>query len=226
MILGPSAAAVFPVCCTMLTGCVATNTCLPLVMLLFLSVSTADVAVRLQVLSKIRGTNDVDEEFADITEAARISNLAPHPMRNLFKPQYRPQLTISLLFMMFQQFTGINAIIFYAPVLFNSIGSGHTASLLNTVIIGAGMLSWLVHCACIPGTYCASHRSCCCASHRSCCLQIGGHLCGAFYVACGLTSCHLSRSCCMWHSWLDWFNAEDSPTVIVTVSDVSGVCLD
>jgi hypothetical protein len=189
MILGPSAAAVSPVCCTMLTECVATNMCLPqLVMLLFLSVSTADVAVRLQVLSKIRGTNDVDEEFADITEAARISNLAPHPMRNLFKPQYRPQLTISLLFMMFQQFTGINAIIFYAPVLFNSIGSGHTASLLNTVIIGAGMLScclcfkcritvlvcyfffrglwncyciWLVHCACIPGTYCASHRSCC-----------------------------------------------------------------
>ncbi len=188
MILGPSAAAVSPVCCTMLTECVATNTCLPqLVMLLFLSVSTADVAVRLQVLSKIRGTNDVDEEFADITEAARISNLAPHPMRNLFKPQYRPQLTISLLFMMFQQFTGINAIIFYAPVLFNSIGSGHTASLLNTVIIGAGVLScclcfkcritilvcyffffrglwncyciWLVHCACIPGTYCASHRS-------------------------------------------------------------------
>ena len=94
--------------------------------------------VLVQVLSKIRGTPDVDEELSDITEAARISNLAPHPMRNLFKPQYRPQLVISLLFMMFQQFTGINAIIFYAPVLFNSIGSGHTAALLNTVIIGAG----------------------------------------------------------------------------------------
>lgn len=88
-------------------------------------------------LARIRGTSDVEEELADITEAARVSNLAPHPMRNLFKAQYRPQLMISLLFMMFQQFTGINAIIFYAPVLFNSIGSGHTASLLNTVIIGA-----------------------------------------------------------------------------------------
>ena len=93
------------------------------------------------MLSKIRGTPDVDEELSDITEAARISNLAPHPMRNLFKPQYRPQLTISLLFMMFQQFTGINAIIFYSPVLFNTIGSGHTAALLNTVIIGAGETS-------------------------------------------------------------------------------------
>ena len=92
----------------------------------------------LQTLARIRGTSDVDEELEDITEAARISNLAPHPMRNLFKSQYRPQLIISLMFMMFQQFTGINAIIFYAPVLFNSLGSGHTAALLNTVIIGAG----------------------------------------------------------------------------------------
>lgn len=92
----------------------------------------------MQVLTRIRGTSDIEEELEDMAEAARVSNLAPHPMRNLFKSQYRPQLVISLMFMMFQQFTGINAIIFYAPVLFNSIGSGHTAALLNTVIIGAG----------------------------------------------------------------------------------------
>ena len=49
----------------------------------------------------------------------------------------RPQLYISLLFMMFQQFTGINAIVFYAPVLFSSLGKGSTGSLENTVIIGA-----------------------------------------------------------------------------------------
>ncbi|KAL3147178.1 species-specific tRNA processing, variant 3 [Trebouxia sp. C0010 RCD-2024] len=90
-----------------------------------------------RVLTRIRGTSDIEEELEDMAEAARVSNLAPHPMRNLFKSQYRPQLVISLMFMMFQQFTGINAIIFYAPVLFNSIGSGHTAALLNTVIIGA-----------------------------------------------------------------------------------------
>ena len=39
---------------------------------------------------------------------------------------------------------GINAIVFYAPVLFSSIGSGHTAALLNTVIIGAGTNSQCV----------------------------------------------------------------------------------
>lgn len=98
-----------------------------------------------QVLERIRGTKEVDEEYADIEEAARLSKLIKHPMMNIFKPQYRPQLVISLLFMLFQQFTGINAIIFYAPALFNSIGSGHTAALLNTVIIGAvNVLSTLI----------------------------------------------------------------------------------
>lgn len=37
----------------------------------------------------------------------------------------------------FQQFTGINAIMFYAPVLFNTVGFGGDASLYSAVIIGA-----------------------------------------------------------------------------------------
>jgi hypothetical protein len=37
----------------------------------------------------------------------------------------------------FQQFTGINAIIFYAPVLFNTLGFGSDASLYSAVITGA-----------------------------------------------------------------------------------------
>ena len=37
----------------------------------------------------------------------------------------------------FQQFTGINAIMFYAPVLFNTLGFKNDASLYSAVIIGA-----------------------------------------------------------------------------------------
>lgn len=37
----------------------------------------------------------------------------------------------------FQQFTGINAIMFYAPVLFNTLGFGANASLYSAVITGA-----------------------------------------------------------------------------------------
>lgn len=90
-----------------------------------------------EVLARFRGTKDVDEEYTDIAdEAAQAKNIR-HPFKSLFSAAYRPQLVISSLFMFFQQFTGINAIVFYAPVLFSSIGSGHTAALLNTVIIGA-----------------------------------------------------------------------------------------
>jgi MFS transporter, SP family, sugar:H+ symporter len=59
-----------------------------------------------KVLERIRGTPAVNEEFDDIAEAARLANLIKHPMANIFKSQYRPQLVISVMFMMFQQFTG------------------------------------------------------------------------------------------------------------------------
>ena len=62
------------------------------------------------VLVRVRGVDNVDEEFQDIIDAARQSNQIKRPWRNLLKSQYRPQLYVSLLFMMFQQFTGINAV--------------------------------------------------------------------------------------------------------------------
>lgn len=89
------------------------------------------------VLKKIRGVDDVEAEFADIVEAARQSNLVKHPYRNLMKRKYRPQLVISCVFMICQQFDGINAIIFYAPVLFETLASGSLGSLLNTVIVNS-----------------------------------------------------------------------------------------
>lgn len=44
---------------------------------------------------------------------------------------------MALLIPFFQQFTGINAIMFYAPVLFSTIGFGKNASLYSAVITGA-----------------------------------------------------------------------------------------
>ena len=42
-----------------------------------------------RVLSRIRGVEDVSEEFGDIVEAARQGNLVRRPWVNLFRPQYR-----------------------------------------------------------------------------------------------------------------------------------------
>jgi hypothetical protein len=41
---------------------------------------------------------------------------------------------------------GINAIIFYAPVLFEGIAGGNEASLLNTVIVNVGEWAGLLQC--------------------------------------------------------------------------------
>ncbi|MBA0662400.1 hypothetical protein Goklo_006530 [Gossypium klotzschianum] len=87
-------------------------------------------------LKKIRGVDDVDEEFRDLVSASDASKLVEHPWRNLLQRKYRPHLTMAILIPFFQQLTGINVIMFYAPVLFNTIGFGDDASLMSAVITG------------------------------------------------------------------------------------------
>ncbi|XP_077252628.1 sugar transport protein MST4-like [Tasmannia lanceolata] len=86
------------------------------------------------VLVKIRGTKTVDPEFNELVEA---SLKVKHPFRNLLKRRNRPQLVITVCLQIFQQFTGINAIMFYVPVLFNTLGFKNDASLYSVVITSA-----------------------------------------------------------------------------------------
>ncbi|XP_027080542.1 sugar carrier protein C-like [Coffea arabica] len=97
------------------------------------------------MLQKIRGIRDVDEEFDDLVIASEESKKVQHPWANIMKEKNRPQLTFAMLIPFFQQFTGINVIMFYAPVLFKTIGFGSTASLMSAVITGlVNCLSTLV----------------------------------------------------------------------------------
>ncbi|WVZ12272.1 hypothetical protein V8G54_016802 [Vigna mungo] len=89
------------------------------------------------VLKKIRGTDNVEPEFLELVEASRVAKEVKHPFRNLLKRRNRPQIVISIALQVFQQFTGINAIMFYAPVLFSTLGFGNDASLYSAVITGA-----------------------------------------------------------------------------------------
>lgn len=98
-----------------------------------------------RTLRKIRGTNNIEPEFEDLVEASRIAKEVKHPFRNLLQPRNRPQLVITTALQIFQQFTGINAIMFYAPVLFQTLGFKNDASLYSAVITGAvNVLSTLV----------------------------------------------------------------------------------
>ncbi|MQL89399.1 hypothetical protein Taro_021973 [Colocasia esculenta] len=71
------------------------------------------------------------------------------PRANIIQRKYHPQLTILIPF--FQQLTGVNVIMLYAPVLFKTIGFGDNASLMSAVIAGlVNVFSTLVS-ACYAG---------------------------------------------------------------------------
>lgn len=89
------------------------------------------------VLKKIRGTDNVEPEFNEIMEASRIAHDIKRPFRSLLQRRNRPLLMITVLLQMFQQLTGINAIMFYAPVLLTTLGFKTEASLYSAVITGA-----------------------------------------------------------------------------------------
>ncbi|KAK2458317.1 Sugar transport protein 13 [Trifolium repens] len=88
------------------------------------------------VLRKIRGVENVEPEFQDILKASKVAVEVKSPFKDLVKPHNRPPLIIALCMQLFQQFTGINAIMFYAPVLFNTLGFKNDASLYSSVITG------------------------------------------------------------------------------------------
>ncbi|WMV26858.1 hypothetical protein MTR67_020246 [Solanum verrucosum] len=91
-----------------------------------------------QLLKKIRGVDNVDAELKDLVEASEASNKVEHPWKVLLRVRkYKPQLILSTLIPTFQQLTGINVIMFYAPVLFQTLGFKANASLMSAVITGA-----------------------------------------------------------------------------------------
>ncbi|CAK9142523.1 unnamed protein product [Ilex paraguariensis] len=89
-----------------------------------------------EALRKIRGVADVEAEYEQIKMACEIAREVKHPFQKLMKSSSMPPLIIAILMQVFQQFTGINAIMFYAPVLFQTVGFKSDASLLSAVITG------------------------------------------------------------------------------------------
>ncbi|ORX79278.1 general substrate transporter [Basidiobolus meristosporus CBS 931.73] len=91
----------------------------------------------LQVLRKVG--NKPDEEMEDINEALRLEKEMGNPTwRELFGPLLRRRVIIGLAIQAFQQLTGINAVMYYAPTIFKSAGlDGTNSALIATAINGA-----------------------------------------------------------------------------------------
>lgn len=88
-----------------------------------------------EILEKVRGTTNIDAEFEDLKDASEAARAIKNPFQNLLKPRNRPQLIIGALGIpAFQQLSGMNSILFYAPVIFQSLGFGSGAALYSSLI--------------------------------------------------------------------------------------------
>ena len=88
----------------------------------------------LQVLDRIH-TDGKGQSILDEIKATLLEEKGS--LRELFTTGLRTPLIIGVVLAVFSQITGINAIIYYAPEIFKSLGFGSESALLQTVLIGS-----------------------------------------------------------------------------------------
>ncbi len=92
------------------------------------------------VLQRIRESSDVSAELAEIKEDL---SLQEGGWRELLNVSLRRPLIIGIGLAIFQQFTGINTVIYYAPTIFQLAGL-HSASAAILATVGVGVVNVLL----------------------------------------------------------------------------------
>ncbi len=86
------------------------------------------------VLSHVLPSQDVEKEILMIRSSLTVK---AGGWKDLLEPWVRPALVVGVLLAFFQQVTGINTIIYYAPTIFEFAGfESHKVSILATVGVG------------------------------------------------------------------------------------------
>jgi sugar porter (SP) family MFS transporter len=95
-----------------------------------------------QVLQRVRTDADVGPEIADIQKS--MDQQGTGGMKGLFQSSMRMPLIVGLGLAVFQQITGINTVIYYAPTIFKFAG---ISAVGPAILAGAGltMVMWLFH---------------------------------------------------------------------------------
>lgn len=89
-----------------------------------------------KILTLINPSEDVEKLSSEINE--EMNNVVPG--ENIFIKKYRFPLLLAFLIAFFNQFSGINALLYYAPRIFEEAGLGESAALLSSIGIGVTMM--------------------------------------------------------------------------------------
>lgn len=89
-----------------------------------------------KALRKLRGKNtNIEEEFHDLVVSQNAADRSGGPIiTQLFASKYTRAVLISLALMLFQQLSGINAVVFYAAKIFEMAGSTIDKNLASIII--------------------------------------------------------------------------------------------
>jgi SP family galactose:H+ symporter-like MFS transporter len=105
-------------------------------------ISKSKVAQARRILQRARTVSDVGPEIADIQKSMKQQGAGG--MKGLLEPSLRMPLIVGLGLAVFQQITGINTVIYYAPTIFKFAGISATGP---AILAGAGltMVMWVFH---------------------------------------------------------------------------------
>ena len=103
-------------------------------------ISKSKVEQAKQILQRTRTVSDVSPEITDIQKS--MEQQGAGGMKGLFQPSVRMPMIVGLGLAVFQQITGINTVIYYAPTIFKFAGISATGP---AILAGAGltMVMWL-----------------------------------------------------------------------------------
>lgn len=93
------------------------------------------------VILRIINPLNCDQELISIQNSSLDSEGNRHKKESIFSGNYSKPIALAMLFAFFNQVSGINAIIYYAPRIFEMAGLGAHSSLLSTV--GIGMVNFI-----------------------------------------------------------------------------------
>lgn len=86
------------------------------------------------ILSQINGNTAAQQELNSINES--LKDEAPFSLASLKGSKLKKALITGILLAVFSQFTGINAIMYYAPEIFKSTGTGRDSAFIQTIMVG------------------------------------------------------------------------------------------
>jgi len=94
----------------------------------------AEARAVLATLGVEPGPEGVDLEVAEIERSLVEDRKAGEDV--LFRPSYRKPIALAVTIALFNQLSGINALMYYAPTIFKMAGAGEGSALLQSVAVG------------------------------------------------------------------------------------------